>query len=56
MVQCSKTMHIRIEFIVKIYKELKAKQPEEILNKKVRTVVEDIRRFLRNNSKEIKLN
>ena len=51
-----KTMHIRIEFIVKIYKELKAKQPEEISNEEVRMVVEDIRRFLRNNGEEIESN
>ena len=49
-------MHIRIEFIVKMYKELKAKQLEEISNEEVRMVVEDTRRLLRNNGEEIASN
>jgi hypothetical protein len=56
VVQCSKIMHIKIEFIVKMYKELKAKQLEEISNEEVRMVVEDIRRLLRNNDEEIASN
>jgi len=56
IVQYSKMIHLRIEFIVKMYKELKANQLEDILNEEVRMVVEDIRRFFRNKDEEIESN
>ena len=44
-------MALRIEFIVKIYKEMKKVQPDNICNIELREMVNNIRKYLRGGEK-----
>ena len=46
VIQCKKTEEMRPKFIVEMYKELKSIQKETITNKILRTIINDIRKYL----------
>ena len=48
VIQCKKTEEMRPKFIVEMYKELKSIQKETINNKTLRTIINDMRKYLRN--------
>ena len=52
VIQYSETRHMRVKFILEVYKELKSIQTKEISNNELRAMIKDIRQFMKNEEEE----
>ena len=56
VVQCRKTVSTRSEFILALYEYLKKEQIEDVPDSKLRLLIEDIRKFMRDDEDDYETN